>query len=154
MGIRTMMAAKTIAESLDYNITNLAMQKLLYLSHMFHMGKTGEALIDGHFEAWDLGPVEPSLYHMLKIFGNKPILGVFYEYQSFPEESMEKKNIDYILSSLEGKSAWQLVQITHQSHGAWAKNFSPDIQGMVISNSDIMEEYKARFISPDEHVEA
>jgi len=35
MGAKTMMAAKTIADSLDYNVTNLAMQKLLYLSHMY-----------------------------------------------------------------------------------------------------------------------
>ena len=67
----TFAAARTIADLWDGPVTNLALQKLLYLSHMVHSGRGRGLLASNHFQAWDYGPVEPQLYHKLKAYGVK-----------------------------------------------------------------------------------
>ena len=56
MSIPAYSAARYICARGDWRVTNLALQKILYLAHMVHLGRTGRALIDGEFEAWDYGP--------------------------------------------------------------------------------------------------
>ena len=50
-------------------ISPLKMQKLVYVAHGWHLGITGKPLVvDEYAEAWDFGPVFPSLYHEFKHF--------------------------------------------------------------------------------------
>ena len=75
----TFRAAKTICELSGWRISNLPLQKMLYLSHMFHWGRVKQPLIDGRFEAWNLGPVQPDLYHKVKPYGAAPIPDIFLD---------------------------------------------------------------------------
>jgi len=143
MGKRSMQAAKTIADLLEFGTSNLRLQKLLYLSHMVHLGKTGKPLIDGRFEAWDLGPVEPDIYHLLKAYGADTIKDVF-PYESFAEDSTERQTVSGIVSAFRDKTSWQLVGLTHEDGGAWAKNYRADVYGVEISERDILQEYRDR----------
>lgn len=55
-------------------ISPLKLQKLVYLSHGWSLGILGKDLVDDeHAEAWQYGPVFPSLHHEFKDFGNKSI---------------------------------------------------------------------------------
>jgi uncharacterized phage-associated protein len=54
-------------------ITPMQLQKLVYISHGWHLGLFGEPMIDEPFEAWDYGPVCTSLYHHFKSYGSTPI---------------------------------------------------------------------------------
>lgn len=143
MGIETLRAAKTICASKNWQLSNLPLQKLLYLSHMLHMGVHGVPLIDGRFEAWDLGPVEPNLYGRVKAYGNKPIPDIF-PVDTFEAGSLERTTIDHVVSQLGDKPASKLVEITHQPHGAWALHYRPQIRGITIPNKDIKSEYDKR----------
>ncbi len=140
---RSLMAAKTVASLCNFNVTNLKLQKLLYLAHMMYLGASGKRLIDGHFEAWNLGPVEPEIYHLLKAYGNSKIQDVFRS-DGFPKSSNEYRTIKSVIDQLGDASASQLVQITHRNFGAWAKNFDPGMRGIRISDDDILEEYDTR----------
>lgn len=140
---RSLMAAKTVASLCDFNVTNLILQKLLYLAHMIYLGDHGHALVDGHFEAWNIGPVEPNVYHLLKAYGNNNIHDVFGT-DGFPENSTEYETIKAVVNKFRDFKPSLLVQITHQNHGAWAKNFISGIQGMKMSNNDILQEYGIR----------
>jgi len=140
---RSFMAAKTVASLCHFDVTNLKLQKLLYLAYMVYLGVDHERLIDGHFEAWNLGPVEPDIYHLLKAYGDKKIQDVFGT-DGFPKDSNEYSVIKSIIDQLGDASASRLVQITHQEGGAWAANFNPKIRGIRIPDSDILKEYKKR----------
>ena len=63
------------------SLTLLKLVKLVYLAHGWHLGLTGDPLIKENVEAWRYGPVVPSIYHDLKIFGNNAIT----RYASWPD---------------------------------------------------------------------
>ncbi len=141
---KTFRAARTIIDHLG-NVTNLQLQKLLYIAHMFHLGSRDAKLIDGHFEAWDYGPVEPVLYHKLKAFGGNPIPeDILSYYPPFEQGDAEFETIKWVVDTLGAVPASKLVAITHWDKGAWARHYNPGIKGIVIPDQDIIKEYDAR----------
>ena len=61
------------ADRRGLKITNLALQKLIYFAHGIHLTKTKRPLVSGYFEAWQYGPVHPSVYRAFKPSGAEPI---------------------------------------------------------------------------------
>lgn len=143
--LRTFATAKTLCGLSDWSLSNLKLQKLLYLAHMIYMGENdGARLIDGRFEAWELGPVEPGIYQRAKAFGSKPVNNVFPG-RPFADESAEAETIAYVWQELGHLPATKLVNITHSEDGAWAQNFKKGVRGIEIPNEDILDEYRKRF---------
>jgi uncharacterized phage-associated protein len=103
-----------------------------------------EPMFLGSFEAWDYGPVLPEVYHSAKVFGSKPIRDIYQSYKLIPEESESGKILKEAAEFGLKKNASTLVAITHWKDGAWAKRYTPNSRGAVISNDDIAEEIKAR----------
>jgi len=134
-------AVKYICEKSGWKVSNLKVQKILYMAHMIHMGRNGgERLVDTSFEAWDYGPVEPNLYHKVKAFGSKPIPNIF---KNIPDpEGQEEKVLKEACEHLLHRSHDELVTITHDECGAWAKNYMPGIRGIKILDDDILSEYR------------
>lgn len=143
MSDRTFRAAKTICDAYNWDLSNLPLQKLLYLSHMVHLGVYGRPLVDGQFQAWDLGPVLPDLYHKVKAYGAGPIPDIFRG-DPFPEGSDERASIDAIIAQLKGKRPATLVAITHEDIGAWAKHYQSGLNFIPIPNEDIRQEFDDR----------
>lgn len=135
-------AAEYICKKSDWNITQLALQKILYLAHMVHLGRYKQPLVSGKFEAWDYGPVHPSLYQKVKAFGSKPIPQVFWSKE--PVEGTFKEVLDDACDNLLHLTPGQLVQNTHWQKGAWATHYVPSARNVVIQESSIIDEYKAR----------
>lgn len=61
------------ADQRGIRVTNLALQKLLYFAHGIHLTQTTQPLLTGYFEAWQYGPVHPSVYRAFKESGSSPI---------------------------------------------------------------------------------
>ena len=55
------------------DLTHLKLQKLVYFSHGWHSGITGQSLVSTQVEAWKHGPVFPDLYHNCMGFGRSVI---------------------------------------------------------------------------------
>lgn len=146
MSISALQAAKIMGETSGWKLSNLEMQKLLYLAHMLHLGISKKPLVDGSFEAWHLGPVHPELYHELKVFGADPVYDIF---RSVPkpeaEDCFEKTILQVVLRQFSELSQGDLVGLTHWKNGAWARNYIPGSHGNIIPNSHITEEYKHWF---------
>lgn len=143
MTVSVFAAAKRLGEKSGWSLSNLEMQKLLYLAHMFHLGHHEEPLVSGLFEAWDYGPVHPSLYHRAKVFGSSPVENVFHSAPDL-DDGTEAELLDDAVEQLSHNRPGRLVAITHWDQGAWAKNYVPGERGIVIPNEDILEEYKER----------
>lgn len=145
MTISVLAAARRLCETSGWKLSNLELQKILYLSHMIWLGRhEGKIpLIKEYFEAWDYGPVVPTLYHAAKVFGSSPVRNVFHGARD--ELSAEHKaGLDEAIRGTEGLRPGQLVAITHWEKGAWAKNYRPGASRSLIANQDIYEEYKER----------
>lgn len=136
-------AAKKIVHLSDDSVTNLQLQKILYLAHMVHLVKCKEPLVSESFRAWTYGPVLPKVYHHLKIFGSKPVKDIFYE-TDLINNTPESDTLEKAWNALSTKEGWELVGMTHRAQGAWAKNFNSS-GNRVIPNEDIVEEYKTLY---------
>ena len=136
----TFRAAKTIADLKQWRVSNLPLQKLLYLSHLIHLGTTGRPLASREFEARDLGPVEPDLYRKLRAYGSKEIPDIFGE-EAYPPGTSERASIDKVMHDVGNASAGKLVAITHWKDGAWALHYRPNVVGIRIPDAEVLKEY-------------
>lgn len=141
MAISALRAGKYLCEISDWSLTNLSLQKLLYIAHMVYLGTRDEPFIKDSFEAWDYGPVLPSLYHQVKVFGSAPIRNIFRSIKDIPDKSESAEWLDEAYDALGDMSSSQLVAITHRDKGAWAKHYKPGVHDIVIPNEDIKAEY-------------
>ncbi|MDE2991960.1 MAG: DUF4065 domain-containing protein [Chloroflexota bacterium] len=148
MTVDALAAGKRMGEHSNWQLSNLAMQKLLYIAHMYHLGLHGDPLVFGVFEAWEYGPVHPSLYHEVKTFGADPVQDIFGSVPSI-EEGTESDLLDAAVDQL-SKSTARLVAITHWEKGAWAKCYRSGVRGISIPNDAILKEYQARMSEPQQ----
>lgn len=141
MTIPTQAAAKKICQLGNWKVSNLKLQKILYLAHQVYLGRNnGEPMIDGMFEAWDYGPVVPSLYHDVKMFGKDAIQDVFF-LAGDEEKSPEGMYLEEACHKLLPLSAAQLVAATHIKGGAWDLCYSHGYSNTIIPNEKILKEY-------------
>lgn len=121
-------------------VTNLKMQKLVYLAYGETLARTNQRLFDEPIEAWANGPVVPSLYQELKAYRYAPIDVAFLGFEVTDDiESSEgfaelveavrpaQEILDEVFEEYVPLSAFQLVTLTH-SHKPWVEareNFGP-----------------------------
>lgn len=134
--------AKNICEAGSWNVTNLRLQKMLYIIQILYLGEKGVPLFKSNFEAWDYGPVAPEVYRQFKMFGDKPI-----EEWAFPkiENDCDKEQrafIKLISDALTKFPSSKLVALTHRPHTGWAENYQPGVTGLIISLKDMEKEYQ------------
>lgn len=144
MSISVLAAAKYIGGLSDWSKSNLELQKILYIAHMLHLGLHEQPLVQDNFQAWELGPVHPILYHKAKVFGANPVQNIFRSVPNLDEHNLETKTLNATFNAVAEFTGSRLIAITHCDYGAWAKNYKPGAYGIVIPNEDIFEEYKER----------
>lgn len=133
--------AQKLCEARDWNISNLELQKMLYIAQVLHLGIFGKHLFRGNFEAWDYGPVIPDVYHKFKIFGNKSIQK--WAFPEIKEECSAEENsfISAVAKLLSELKPFQLVGLTHRKDTAWEKVYVPGAKDIYISEDDMKQEY-------------
>lgn len=145
MAARTDSVCRFICEKGGWKVTNLQLQKILYLAQMIYMGRSGgERLVDTGFEAWDYGPVSPEVYHKVRMFGARSIEDVFFHARPFSDEDPRRETLEEACNVLLPMSAGKLVEITHWKDGAWATHYEPGVRGLRIPDDDIFAEYGKR----------
>jgi uncharacterized phage-associated protein len=144
MTVSVLAAAKRMCARSGWSLSNLELQKLLYIAHMFHLGEHGgDPLVSGAFEAWDYGPVHPQLYHRVKVFGADAVENVFNSVPEIPPGA-DAAMLDAAVDQLGHAAPGKLVAITHWDKGAWAKYYVRGQRGTVIPNEAILQEYRDR----------
>ena len=133
----------------DKEITNLKLQKLVYLAYAHYLTIKHKRLIKEHFEAWVYGPVVPELYESLKKYGAERIKHYINSDNNavrpnltLIEENSVKSFISFVYDAYDGYGARDLVLLTHAKGGAWAKTFTRSKAPKKIEDRLIKEEYK------------
>ena len=142
------------------NLTNLALQKIVYFLHGQYLSWSGNPLISGSFVAWEFGPVHTVLYSSFKSFGSNPIDKPAKKVNMVTGEAQSVDPIvdEEIAEFLQhfGRlyldySAGRLVELSHAPGSPWdIVTKSPTNRrewGMKIDNELIKERFKFHKIS-------
>lgn len=130
-------------------ITPMKIQKLVYCLHGWHLAITGDAAIDGQFEAWPYGPVEEDLYHLFKGYKNQPITSYAKSWRDgkekafviAPKHTKFYEILDAVVKKYMPLSALQLSALTHQAGTPWSQTRE---QGKdCIDDNDIAEHFRS-----------
>ncbi len=139
-------------------ISPLKLQKLVYVAHGWSLGILGEELVgDEYAEAWEYGPVFPSIYHEFKNFGRYPIdrnaKDLKIDESSFdfsivtPKINNDDKQtsalLDRIWDVYGGYTPIQISNVTHKDGSPWhqVREASEGKRNTDIDNKIIKEYY-------------
>jgi uncharacterized phage-associated protein len=110
------------------SVTPMKLQKLVFFTHADFLVRNCRPLIKQEFEAWDYGPVIPSLYSEFKRFRDRPITGRAIAFDpvqaiSVPARcSLHPDDLDLIQDMFgyySRLSAVHLSELSHEFEGAW-----------------------------------
>lgn len=141
MPIRVDSAARFLCKRSNWTLSNLSLQKLLYLAQVEHADRCdGAPLVEAGFQAWDYGPVIPSLYQRLRMFGGDSVEDVFYDAREIRENSNSERSLLNIWREFGSAAPGELIELTHWERGAWAQRYEPGVKGIGLSQDDIVTE--------------
>lgn len=96
-------------------ISNLQLQKFLYYIQKEFLGRGKIAFYD-EIEAWQFGPVVPTVYYHFCGFGAMPITSTYDDCDIGDEEIVI---IDRVVEQKRSLNPWDMVKETHKAGGAW-----------------------------------
>jgi len=156
-------ANEFISISLDKetnDLTPMKMQKLVYFAHGWFLALTDESLISEAVQAWEFGPVVPSLYRGFREYGNQPITSLVSDTKwdktskqvglTHPRLSGEigssaefaKALVQKIWDTYGKYSPARLSNATHVPGSPWQRVYQPGVRGLSIPNELIKEYFK------------
>ena len=100
-------------------ISNLQLQKILYYVQREFLQKKGCPCFEEELEAWQFGPVAPTVYYKYCGFGSLKIREASSDIFQIPET--DKNMINAIVDQKKEKMPWELVNDTHEEGKAWAR---------------------------------
>lgn len=109
-------------------ISNVALQKLLYFAHGHFLIATGAPLVNGAFEAWRYGPVQPAVYHAFKSEADRPIStrasgrNVMTGEEiplALPVDKLVRWHLRNVISGYGHLEPGHLIRISHARGGPW-----------------------------------
>ena len=145
MAIDVLQAAKHLCMMSEWRLTNLELQKIIYLCHAIFLAEEDRPLVNRKFQAWEYGPVHPDLYSKLKKFGASPIPRSTFRFTKVLNPYKQTAEITVLSKCAETfphPSVAKLLDITHRDGGAWHRVYRPGIRNIEIPEEFIIEEYE------------
>jgi len=135
-------------------ITQIKLQKLVYFAHGFYLALHEKPLVNEKIEAWQYGPVVPSIYHKFKNWGNSPIKNV--QIDNSENLIINEKDIDFldlVWHKFSRYSASHLVKLSHEKGGPWKKAIDRSkalvgfvVPNITINNLEIYVYFKSKYV--------
>ncbi|WP_309627296.1 type II toxin-antitoxin system antitoxin SocA domain-containing protein [Brevundimonas sp.] len=122
----------TWADDLGVPVTPLKLQKMLFFVHADYLCRFGQPLINEEFEAWNYGPVVPSVYSQFKEFSRQPITKRAVTFNPITRSSSVqvaeldpalKDQVRAIFDMYIDVDAGLLSGISHRPGGPWSRAF-------------------------------
>lgn len=141
-------------------LSPLKLVKLVYIAYGWYLALKDQKLFNETVEAWQHGPVIPSVYHEFKHYGSSPIVGnsVTVDYDDkngkislemttprVPDNDNEANIVlDTVWKSYKDYSAWQLREMTHEEDTPWKRVYEDGVRGIKMQDDHIREHYVDR----------
>ena len=149
-----------VADDNKIEVTNIALQKLLYFANGLYLTEHSKPLVSGYFEAWTYGPVHPAVYDAFKVaganpinfraYGCDPLTGQQKELQRITDKFVSRFLTKIVLGYAES-SASRLIEISHAKKAPWdfieKKARHSVVLGMRIPNDVIIERFMFHKVS-------
>lgn len=139
-------------------LTQMHLQKLVYISHGWSLALRDVALTSDEIEAWDYGPVFPDLYDHTKFNGKSPLMRLIKPSDgnpfSFWDGEVDDDPYEADLSSVESDvlkhvwrkygrlSAFKLSDLTHKRNTPWHWAYHNGGRRAPIDNEHIKDHYR------------
>lgn len=110
----------------ENDLTNLKLQKLLYFTQGWSLVLFNKPAFDEPIEAWEFGPVVPTVYSVFKKY-NKNVIDKIYK--TYNENVFTDDELDLLLTisaEYNQYSAYKLVNMTHQNDTAWSIHYQKE----------------------------
>jgi len=100
----------------------MQLQKLVYIAHGWSLAIVGEPLVRDEVQAWQWGPVIPSLYKALSKYGSGVVSDAIPTRDTpVPADSKDSALIERVWVSYGKMTGPQLSAITHTNGTPWNK---------------------------------
>ena len=120
-------------------ISNLQLQKILYYVQGAYIENTnGDLLFGDDIEAWQYGPVIPSVYYEFNIYSSSNISN---KQEDIDVEERIKEIIDPIIKDKSSLDAWTLVNNTHNEE-PWKTTYQFNKRNII--NQECLKNYFMR----------
>lgn len=144
---RSLGAAQYIVANSKASVTPMRLLKLLYVAHGYSLAINRVPLLDEAVEAWQYGPIVPSVYDAVR------------KYRSNPVESIERADegtltqddrivLDKVLATYQYANAIELSSAMHKPGTPWSITWGMDERNARMSNDLIMDFYEKILKAP------
>ncbi|OIQ19328.1 MAG: hypothetical protein BM557_06390 [Flavobacterium sp. MedPE-SWcel] len=107
----------------DEQLTPMKLIKLTYIAYGWYLALSdGEQLVDEEPQAWDLGPVLPTLYESLKKYGGNKVKEPIFLKSAVNDAISDQDSdfLDFIWDKYGNCSGRELSAITHTKGTPWS----------------------------------
>ena len=120
----------SLANRDGYQVSPMQLQKLLYFANGYYLAENdGQPLINEYFEAWDYGPVVPTVYYEFREYADRPVRRLAYTFDreqgrriTAPPPFADAKAeavIEWVWRSYRDFNGLQLSRMTHKVDSPW-----------------------------------
>lgn len=139
--IKRSLAAADVA----HEVTNMKLQKLVYIAHGYSLGLCGEPLIHNDIHAFEWGPVIPVLYKQLKAYKANRIEAVLPTDTEGPTDMIAEAIIDFVWRNYGQYNGLDLSRLTHKADTPWSKTWAKSKHGVI--SDEVIREYYQKFVN-------
>lgn len=143
-----------LAEERGLTLTHMAVHKVVFYAHGWHLVETGQPFVKQPFEAWKYGPVLRCVWESLKVAGEDPVTERAAKFDLFDQRwivvpaqvsSEHREFLGRIVAAYGHIHAFELSAMTHAPGGPWdsvynARDGRVNL-GMRIADSEIREHF-------------
>lgn len=128
-------------------LTIMQLLKLVYIAHGWSLALLQAPLVNEQPEAWQHGPVFPSIYREFRRFGSSAIstkaTTPFGQVVEAPLDAQQRELVRSVVTSYGHMHAFKLSAITHQLGTPWSETYRGGLgSSQVIPDALIAEHYQ------------
>ncbi len=126
----------------EKSLTNMQLQKLVYIAHGYSLARLRQPLFHNNIHAFEWGPVIPNLYKTLRHYGAGEVKDyISTDAPPVAEDSQEMEIIREVWQDYGELSGLELSDLTHRKGTPWSETWRNNPFG-VISDELIAEYYR------------